>query len=557
MMKWGDLDIKFARPLSSILLMYNGKPVPLEFNNLKNEGITRGHMLLAPDPVEVSTFEDYREKLRQARVEIDPAVRHDIITREIEDLLEKDKEVLLEDPGLLKENVFLVEYPKVFRGVFQEHFLELPQPVLISSIRKHQKAFAITDMQGRMVPSFLVVSNMPLADMEKVRKGYEQVLGARLADAFFFYQEDMKRPISGRQEQLSRVIYQKELGSLKEKVERVSKIVALIGDMLDLRSKDTSKIGRAAELCKSDLVTEMVQEFPELQGTMGMEYALRMGEPEEIAQMIRDHYLPRFPGDKLPSSDGGAILSLADRVDTIVGGYGLGIIPTGTKDPYGLKRAGRGFVEIIHTRKFSFPVSELIGKTVKLFGNTFKKSGQVIEQEVLEFMMERLDRYMLDNGVRYDTAAAVLATEDDDLHDLADRMTVFESFRNTPDYEPLAVAFKRAGRILTPEATERVNPGDFVTPEEKELYDAFLKMEEEVIPLLENKEYMQGLQGMARIRPILDRFYDEVMVMDEDPVLRKNRLSLMKLLSDAFGRFADFTKLVIAKTGSDTKNNEN
>ncbi|OGL48891.1 MAG: glycine--tRNA ligase subunit beta, partial [Candidatus Schekmanbacteria bacterium RBG_13_48_7] len=360
-MKWGNFDIRFVRPIQWILINFDGKPVPYTFQHIESKGITYGHRLLGSHkPVIVSDFSDYCEKLRAEHVEIDPEIREQIISSEVNNLIKKDQEYLHTDEQLLNENIYLTEYPRVFRGAFREKYLEIPQPVLISAIRKHQKAFTLVDANGQILPAFLVISNMPLDSMDEIRSGYERVLEARLADAHFFFREDLKQPLADRHRQLSKVVYHKELGSLEDKTERIRKLAGILCNLLSIDPGYIPLIDRAAYLCKSDLVTEIVQEFPDLQGIMGCEYALKNGENPEVAKIIGDQYLPRFPGDKLPSGKGGAIVSLADRMDTIIGGFGLDMIPTGTKDPYGLRRTGRGLIEILCAFQFAVPMNDWV-----------------------------------------------------------------------------------------------------------------------------------------------------------------------------------------------------
>ncbi|RLB07319.1 MAG: glycine--tRNA ligase subunit beta, partial [Deltaproteobacteria bacterium] len=357
-MRWSDLELRFARPIHWILALFDAEVVPFTMENLTSASFTRGHRFLHPDLIEVKGFKDYLEGLRQASVVVDPEERRELIRRRVREAAQKVGGRPLEDEDLLEEITYLVEYPVAICGRFDNGYLDLPKEVLITAMQQHQRYFPVVDGQGRLLPYFVAVSNIMARDMEVVREGNERVLRARLADAQFFFQEDQKVPLEQRVQELKGVIFQAKLGTSYEKVIRIRELALRLAE--ELAPEDKEVVARGAYLCKADLVTEMVGEFPHLQGVMGREYALRSGEDPAVAQVIFEHYLPRFAGDALPSTKAGDMVSIADKLDTIIGCFGVGLIPTGASDPFALRRQALGIIHIILDKGYTISLQKMI-----------------------------------------------------------------------------------------------------------------------------------------------------------------------------------------------------
>ncbi|MBW2039594.1 MAG: glycine--tRNA ligase subunit beta [Deltaproteobacteria bacterium] len=547
-MRWSNLEIRFARPIHWILAIFDREVVPFALENLTSGPFTQGHRFLHPDPIEVKGLKDYLEGLRQACVIVDPEERKELIRRGIHEAAQQVGGKPLEDEDLLEEVTYLVEYPVAICGSFDDGYLNLPKEVLITAMQQHQRYFPVVDEEGRLSPYFVTVSNTKTPDMGVVREGNERVLRARLADAQFFFQEDQKIPLEERVEELKGVIFQAKLGTSYEKVMRLRELAMRLAG--DLAPKDKEVVARGAYLCKADLVTEMVGEFPQLQGVMGREYALHSGEDPAVAQMIYEHYLPRFAGDELPTTTAGDLVSIADKLDTIIGCFGVGLIPTGTSDPFALRRQALGIIHIIVGKGYTVSLQRMISMGLDILMAKTERSLEEIQADVLAFFRGRFVNLLVSQGYPVDLVEAVLAIQVDDLMDAHLRVKALTTFRGRPEFEPLAVAFKRVANILKGvDHKKGVDPSLFETSQEEGLHRHYQEIEGRFSDLIKGGDYEGALVELARLRVPVDDFFDHVLVMAEDEKLRANRLALLDEIAELFSQMADFSQVGVGELG--------
>jgi glycyl-tRNA synthetase beta chain len=477
-----------------------------------------------------------------AQVIVDPQARRAYLEGELDQAAAKVGGEVVPNPGLLEENAFLVEYPSVVCGNFEDRFLALPDEVLITSMREHQRYFSLRGKDGRLLPHFIAVNNTLTRDPEVVKKGHERVLRARLSDAMFFYQEDSKTPLEKRVDALKGVVFHSLLGTSFEKMERFRELAAFLAQRLAPDLADL--VRRAAYLCKADIVTEMVGEFPSLQGVMGRQYARLTGEPPAVAEAIFTHYLPRHAGDILPGDLTGALLGMADRLDTICGFFGVGLIPTGAADPYGLRRHALAIIHILRDKGLHLNLPEAAAASLDLLKGKISRSPEETSLEVLDFFQTRLQHLLLSEGLDHETVAAVLAAGGAaDVVDAANKAQALEEVRRSPDFPALAVAFKRVINIARGAEAAEVDELLFEHPEERQLYEATGLMETEVAAALEKRDYPGVCRALANLKGPVDAFFDKVLVMAEDAKLKRNRLGLLVRISNTFLQMADFSRI--------------
>ncbi len=539
-MRWGDLDVRFARPIHWIVALFDGSVVPFSFGTIQSGAVSRGHRFMANTPFPVRDFAHYLEECERHFVIPDPERRKEIIRRETHRVAEAAGGHLMPDEGLLEEVTYLAEYPSAVSGTFPAEFLKVPKEVLITSMRSHQRYFSIVDGNGKLLPGFVTINNTLTEDPSVVVKGNERVLRARLSDARFFFEEDQKVKLDERVEALKKVVYQQKLGTSFEKMERFKALAEGLADQLNPAVK--TQTGRAAWLCKADLVSGMVGEFPEVQGIMGREYALLEGENAAVANAIAEHYLPIQAGGDLPASDIGAFVSIADKLDTICGCFGVGLIPTGAADPYALRRATIGIIAIILDRGYRISLPALIGQSLELLSAKLTRPPEQVSADVLEFFRGRFVN-LLANDFAGDAVDAAVSAGFKDLVDVRARIAALAEFKNHPDFEPLAVAFKRVGNIIKDGTDIPVDPTLFQDPAEKGLFDAVQAVNSEVTAKTEASAYLEALTGIATLRGPVDTFFDKVMVMAEDERVRTNRLALLTAIARMIGRIADFSRI--------------
>jgi glycyl-tRNA synthetase beta chain len=541
-MRWADIPVRFARPIHWILALFGGDVISFEVGNVQSGDVTYGHRFMHPDPLRVDSFRTYLQKTRESFVVVDPAERR----RKIEEGMAREATAfsgkVLKDEELLNEVTFLVEYPVVLRGKFDQKFLSLPQDVLIHSMKEHQRYFPMVNAEGRLLPSFLCVSNIAPRDENVVVKGNEKVLRARLSDAAYFFEEDMKVPLERRVNELKKVVFQAKLGTSFEKMERFRHLALWISDRIDPALR--TLVDRTAFLCKADLVTGMVGEFPKLQGVVGREYARLMGERPEVVESIYEHYLPAFAGDRLPTRPIGDIVSMADRLDTIVGCFGVGLVPTGTADPFGLRRHALAILRIILEKQYSLSLVELIEESEKLLREKIQRPVSDVKQEVLDFFRTRYQYFLLDKGYAFDVIDAVFSAGFNELLDVQGRVEALAEAKGWKDFESIVIASKRAINILKGASpAKKMDSELFLEPAEKSLYQAFISTRETVAAHLKKRDYRAALLEMTRLKSPVDAFFDRVMVMVEDRTIRENRLALLDQIGQVCERIADFSKL--------------
>lgn len=561
-MTWTGLEgARFIRPVRWLVGVLDGKPLKFSFGGITAGDVTRGHRFLGKAEIRVRDFADYEKKLRANGVIVRPARRLERIQNELASHAKRGGYKVHEDAGLLQLVSYLNEFPTVIQGDFDPSFLELPDEILITVMRDHQKYFAVEkrgtsrlSASGELAPHFLAVINLAKDSQGLVRAGHERVLRARFADARFFWESDQKIKLADYLPKLQRVTYESRLGSYHDKVERMRAIARWLGEQwfnLGMVQAHVADADRAAELAKCDLATEMVREFTELQGVVGGLYARAQGEAEDVADAVYDHYLPVGLDDPIPRNLTGCAVALADKFDSIVGCFSVGVIPTGSSDPYALRRAALGIVKIILDRKLPVSLSLTIGAASKaLLTHPPKKAvTPAQEAQVLEFILDRA-RFVLreKHGYAYDEVNAVFRAGSEDLVDVEKRLRALKAVRKTKNFEPLAVSFKRIRKILekanllagTP---QHVSVELFEKDAEKALYAAVRKAAGKVSEDKRAGKYHEALDEIAGLRRVVDQFFVEVMVMAEEEAVRKNRLALLAELLREFTTIADFSEL--------------
>ena len=540
-MRWGASKSHFLRPVRWLMLRFGHDVIPLELFGLQSIGHSYGHRFHAPQRIQIPVLRDYPHiMLNDAMVVVDTDKR----TAAIKEALELGADGLgypVVDNALLQEVSALVEWPVILRGHFDKRFLAIPSEVLITSMKTHQKCFPILDKKGNLQPAFLLVSNIESKDPRQVIRGNERVIAARLADAEFFYQKDLTTTLASRKNALSGVVFADTLGTVLDKVSRMSSLCSSICDKLGL---DRSLGKRAAELCKCDLVTGMVGEFPSLQGVMGGYYAKHDGEPQEVIQAIPGHYMPRFSSDQLPEDLYSAALGLADRLDTLVGILGINKKPKGDKDPFALRRISLGIVRLIIGLELSLDCRELLQKAIALYGDKIKNNDTLTD--ALGFISDRLRSWYLDQGVSPQVFMAVSATQTPSLLDFSKRIAAVMSFQALPESAALAAANKRVVNILkknkaplSPKISSRL----LELPAEKELVKRLTETKKRVDKQRESLNYPEALAELADLKEPVDAFFTDVMIMAKDKAVRDNRLSILEELQKLFTAVADISQL--------------
>ncbi len=543
-MRWADFSLRFARPIHWILALYGDETIPFSIETIASGNRSYGHRFMSPSAFEVKDFSHYLAKTRENYVIPDPEERRTIILAEAEEAARRVGGGILRNDELLETVTHIVEYPTVICGSFDAKYLSLPREVLATSMMSHQKYFPVAGKEGNLLPYFVAVSNTPARDPAVVRKGNEKVIRARLSDAAFFFEEDRKISLEKRVERLRSVVFHSLLGTSYEKIMRFRELAAAIARRINpVLSK---KVHRTATLAKADLDTQMVAEFTDLQGIMGREYALLDGEDPVTARAIYEHYLPLSAGGELPLTDEGAIVGIADKMDTIVGFFGVNLIPTGAADPYALRRQALGIINILLDKKYPLQLDNLVNESLQLLKGLLKRTPDEVKADVLDFFRARFENQLVSQGRPYDVVDAVLAAGSNDIVSAFRKIAAMEEFTSHADYEPLAVAFKRVVNISRDFSDGSVDPGLFEGDAEKNLYNAFLHVRERVSVHVNADDYSSALREIAGLRTPVDAFFEGVLVMAENEKIRFNRLSLLKEISALFHRIADFSRIVTA-----------
>ncbi|WP_020676867.1 glycine--tRNA ligase subunit beta [Geopsychrobacter electrodiphilus] len=540
-MRWKDLDVRFARPIHWLVALYGGEVLPVVFGDVHSGNLSRGHRFMAPNAFPVADLADYLAKAEAHHVIPQIEKRRGLIEAQMEEIAQKLGGRINPDPALLEEVSYLVETPKALVGTIEARFLALPPELLITSMREHQRYFTLVDAEGRLMPHFITIANTIPRNPLVVIAGNERVLRARLSDAMFFWQEDQKKPLESRLEALKKVVYQAKLGTSFEKIERFRTLSSEMATNLNPAIKGL--VERAALLAKCDLETGMVYEFPELQGVMGREYSLLEKEDPRVSLAIFEHYLPTQAGGELPSDDVGAFVSLADKIDTLCGCFSVGLIPTGTADPYALRRATIGILAIILERNYVVSIPTLVARSLHLLEKKAERPLAVIAAEVVEFIRLRLVNMLTSQGYPAEVVDAVLSASFDQPGDALARVKALTELKGRDDFEPLAAAFKRVVNIIKGGVVEVVDPSLFETESEKVLHQQLIAVQNGLKQLVDAADYSKALITIAGLRPAVDAFFDGVMVMAEDEKVRINRLALLTSVSRLFTDIADFSKI--------------
>ncbi|MHB9154353.1 MAG: glycine--tRNA ligase subunit beta, partial [Endomicrobiales bacterium] len=529
-MVWEASHFRFARPVRSFVALYGERVIRFSLAGVKSANWTIGLHVLSMKKIAINLPERYLTLLRNNCVIADQDERREILDRIIESTAKRAKGSVLKDEALVEEVNYLVEHPVAVLSRFDEKYLQLPPEILVTCLRKKQKCFAMQDASGRLQNHFIGIRNGISEHQDVVREGYERVLEARLADAGFFFHKDTRTPLAGKFEKLKGVVFQQKLGTVHDKVLRVQALAAFLNESLGGRV-EPSTLETAARLMKADLVTEMVFEYPELQGIVGRIYAGHDGEGQEVARSVEEHYWPLSAEGKLPEGDLATMLSLADKLDTLAGDFAVGLVPTGSADPYGLRRMATAVVRLLLEKQLPLRLRPLVEKAFSLLPEHFRGEGAA-QGQVLDFLRQRLENLLEAAGYRFDEVRAVLATGFDEVTDAKARLDALKKIRGEKDFEPLAVAFKRALNILKQAEKNKIAVPQAVSAEllkeeqEKDLYAGVQKMEADIAVLLEKREYTAALQKMVGLKGAVDGFFDKVMVMAEDAALRANRLAI-------------------------------
>jgi len=544
-MRWNDTRVRFARPLRWILTIYGSDIIELDFAGVKSGRISYGHRFMAPESFVVSGVDDYFKSLKEKFVIVDHSIRRKTIKEQLKTISQEKGGIVIWDEELLEEITFLTEYPVSVCGRFDDTFLSLPKDVLITVLREHQRSFSIEKEHGESLPYFVSVSNTMPKELNVIRTGYERVIRARLSDAKFFFDADCKVRLEDRSEKLGQVVFMSKLGTMSEKVVRLKASVSLLAGLFGWTDV-TALAERAADLSKADLMTEIVGEFPELQGVMGREYAVRQGEKNEVAMAIFEHYLPRFSGDMIPATKAGKLLALAEKMDNIAGCFGSGNAPTGSNDPYALRRQALGILHILIKGGHHISLKKVTEISLSAYiGVIAEAKHDKIIKDVIEFFRERLNSLLVSEGYRYDCVRAVISADLDNPYDAFLRITALDRYRMKPEFEALTISFKRVMNIIPPDFKSAFNEDLLTENEEKALYHAYKDAEHKAILAKKEYNYWNAFSAIAELKPHVDLFFDKVLVMDKDINLRNNRLSLMSMLRDLFLNFADFRQIVV------------
>lgn len=544
-MHWADLDYKFIRPLRWLVALYGQDVIDFEVANVKSGRTSRGHRFLSEGDFEIADAEDYVDACRKASIIVDQNERCEMIRQQIAEVAAANGGQAEVNEDLLEEVLYLVEYPTALCGKFDEKYLALPAEAVITPMRDHQRYFPVLK-DGQLLPLFITIRNGGKEHLETVQHGNERVLRARLEDAQFFFDEDRKKTLEQHGEKLKTVVFQDGLGTIYDKALRLEVLAGYIADAIGANEQDKKDAVRAAKLAKADLVTGMVTEFTELQGVMGREYALLDGETKAVAQAIDEHYMPRFAGDSQPASVAGRIVSLADKIDTIVGTFSRGLIPTGSQDPFALRRQALGIVNMLKEAQYHISLSQLVAKAMELLKIADAGQQAKLQNDVADFMKLRLKNVLADAGIRYDVVDAVFVTVDDIYGVFLRAQAVNEAVKQ--DMEKTIQAFVRTGNIARKaEDVQAAVETDLLAEQvEKDLCKAYEAAASKVEREIEAQDYAGAIATLSQLAAPIDAFFDGVMVMDKDEKIKNNRLGLLKLVDNLICQVADFSKIVLA-----------
>lgn len=544
-MRWGDLEFRFARPIRWIVALYGTEVVSFELVGLKSGRVSRGHRTLATELISLAQPSDYREALRKAFVIVDPEERKSAIQAQIKVLAENVGGEVPEDEELLGEVIHLVEYPTALLGEVAPRYMHLPEAVITTPMREHQRYFPVRAKDGKLLPNFITVRNGDTFALDTVKAGNEKVLKARLEDAAFYYREDQKVPLSELVAKLGKIVYHEKLGTVEQRVERLRGLSRFIAEKLKFEGTLQEEIDRTAFLAKADLVTLMVSDFPELQGIMGADYAKASGETPQVCQGILEHYQPRFAGDVLPASDPGRVVSIADKLDAIVGAFSIGIQPTGSQDPYALRRQAQGIVAILLNSKWEISLTELLRESYRLL--TEQGTSPLPIEDILpllqDFFQQRLRFVLQEQGLRYDTVEAALAIGSDDINRAAKRAQVLSERRNEETFTPYLQAYIRCFNLTKKEVPQAIDPSLLVDATEIALENAISLRIARFEQTQSRGNYVMAYYLAEELVSYIEALFQAVMIMVEDEALKRNRLALLGQCVVMLGCLGDLSVL--------------
>ena len=544
-MRWGHHDIRFVRPIRWLISMLGDEQIPLEIAGVASANISRGHRFLGTDTV-ISNPSEYVSKLAEQHVIVDIEARKALIVQQIEGLAAEKGWVIPINEDLLEEVLFLVETPQVLFGTFESEFLSIPQEVLITSMREHQRYFPVLDAEGKLLPHFVTVRNGNSVSLEQVAKGNEKVLRARLSDARFFYVEDQKLAIDTALAKLEKIVFHEELGTVGDKVRRIVANADRLAAALQVDAATLAQVQRTAAICKFDLVSQMVYEFPELQGVMGEDYAAKLGEQPAVARAIFEHYQPRFSGDAVPASIVGAIVSMADKMDSIVGSFALGNIPTGSQDPYALRRQAAGIVQIIAEHNLPISLNDVFAHALQTLQDVglLLRDAATMKRDLEDFFGLRVKNMLAEQAVRYDVVDAIMVAGIANIGGVRRKAQALQAFATDAANKGIADALNRVSNLAAKATVYGFDAAAFVEPAERELGQAWAQAKLALGAAFAQDDEAGALIVLSSLEPAITAYFDSVMVMADDEALRNNRLGLLADISGGIQQFADFRKLV-------------
>ena len=540
-MHWGNLDAKFVRPVRWLVALLDEEVIPVEFATVKSGNVTRGHRFLGADEITIKNAASYVDTLKENFVMVDQDARRELISKQLHDIAASKNASIVWDDDLLEEINYLVEWPTALCGGFEESYLALPDAAIITPMKDHQRYFPLVDQAGKLLPMFLTVRNGSDHSIEVVQAGNERVLRARLDDAKFFFNEDRKKPLIDRQDGLTKIVFQEGLGNLADKTERLLKLGRVFGEECGLHEDAAVVLERATELAKTDLTTGMVTEFTELQGVMGKEYALLDGESEEVAEAIFEQYLPRFAGDVLPQTEAGKVLSIIDKVDNIVATFSRGLIPTGSQDPYALRRQTIGILNILLGSEWNISLRPIFKASMELLNVPAEKQDELLGQ-VEEFFTLRLKNIFLDREVPHHVIDLLLSNNELSVGDAEGLVNALLANRIDENVE-LVQAYTRMYNLVKDVEYTGVNSDLLKEDAEKALFEAASKASEASLAAWEANDYAAVVAVPATLVPAINKFFEDVMVMDKDEAIKANRLQLVRLAYSVMAIIGDISAL--------------
>ncbi|MDU2300751.1 glycine--tRNA ligase subunit beta [Veillonella sp.] len=540
-MHWGNLDAKFVRPVRWLVALLDEEVIPVEFATVKSGNVTRGHRFLGADEITIKNAASYVDTLKENFVMVDQDARRELISKQLHDIAASKNASIVWDDDLLEEINYLVEWPTALCGGFEESYLALPDAAIITPMKDHQRYFPLVDQEGKLLPMFLTVRNGSDHSIEIVQAGNERVLRARLDDAKFFFNEDRKKPLIDRQDGLTKIVFQEGLGNLADKTERLLKLGRVFGEECGLHEDAAVVLERATELAKTDLTTGMVTEFTELQGVMGKEYALLDGESPEVAEAIFEQYLPRFAGDVLPQTEAGKVLSIIDKVDNIVATFSRGLIPTGSQDPYALRRQTIGILNILLGSEWNISLRPIFKSSMELLNVPAEKQDELLGQ-VEEFFTLRLKNIFLDREVPHHVIDLLLSNNELSVADAEGLVNALLANRIDENVE-LVQAYTRMYNLVKDVEYTGVNSDLLKEDAEKALFEAASKASEASLAAWEANDYTAVVAVPATLVPAINKFFEDVMVMDKDEAIKANRLQLVRLAYSVMAIIGDISAL--------------